>query len=447
PDFSQVEVDQAQLDLNTTFALFFPEKRPFFLEGADYFSTPMNVVYTRNVADPDYGLRVTGRQSRHTYGVFAAQDAVTGVLLPGVLGSGFGFIEDESLAAAGRYRYDFDGQASVGAVATLRRGGEYQNRLVGADGRWQSGPHTLTGQYLSTSTENPPAFGLPQEQDGDGVYAGYHYSSRNWGFYANHQRLDGGFRADLGFITQVGYDKTVIGGSRTWHGEDGARINRMRLNGDWDITHDEAGNVLEREVEAYFSVNGPMQSFVQIGGLRRDRFWAGGLFDEHWLMMFGQVQPRSGLRLDMFVRRGRQIDFGNAQPAQVTELRPGGTVNIGRGLSINLRHTWQRLSRDGGDVVRANLTDLRIGWQLDLRQRLRLALQRGDLVRDPGLWRGSVDERERKIDMQLIYSYKINPRTALYAGYSEGRFADDSFNSLFPHDRSLFAKLTYAWQP
>ncbi|MEZ5483867.1 MAG: DUF5916 domain-containing protein, partial [Lysobacteraceae bacterium] len=57
PDFSQVEVDQAQLDLNTTFALFFPEKRPFFLEGADYFSTLLDVVYTRTVADPDYGLR------------------------------------------------------------------------------------------------------------------------------------------------------------------------------------------------------------------------------------------------------------------------------------------------------------------------------------------------------------------------------------------------------
>ncbi len=53
PDFSQVESDQAQLNLNTTFALFFPEKRPFFLEGADYFSTPFNVVYTRSVQDPD----------------------------------------------------------------------------------------------------------------------------------------------------------------------------------------------------------------------------------------------------------------------------------------------------------------------------------------------------------------------------------------------------------
>ena len=87
PDFSQVETDQAQLNLNNSFALFYPEKRPFFLEGADYFTTPFTVLYTRQVADPDWGLRVTGRNGDGTYGAFVAQDATTQLLVPGVLGS------------------------------------------------------------------------------------------------------------------------------------------------------------------------------------------------------------------------------------------------------------------------------------------------------------------------------------------------------------------------
>src|SRR5215210_3993296 len=72
PDFSQVEADAAQLDVNTQFALFFPEKRPFFLEGADFFATPFDVVFPRNVADPSWGLKLTGKEGKNAVGVFAA---------------------------------------------------------------------------------------------------------------------------------------------------------------------------------------------------------------------------------------------------------------------------------------------------------------------------------------------------------------------------------------
>ena len=71
PDFSQVEADVAQLDVNNQFALFFPETRPFFLEGADYFSTPVQAVFTRTVADPSVGAKLTGKRGNNTYGFFA----------------------------------------------------------------------------------------------------------------------------------------------------------------------------------------------------------------------------------------------------------------------------------------------------------------------------------------------------------------------------------------
>ncbi len=449
PDFSQVESDQAQLDLNTTFALFFPEKRPFFLEGADYFNTPNNVLYTRTVADPDAGLRLTGRSEQHTYGVFAAQDASTQILIPGVFGSQFRSLDQESTAAAGRYRYDFDGQASLGAVSTLRSGDDYQNFLGGIDGRWQHEGHTLTGQWLSTHTENPDDIGLPDQQDGDALFGAYNFSNRNWGFNATHVRFDEGFRADLGFIGQVGYERSVVGGSRTWHGADGAAINRARLNGDWDITHDENGRVLEREIEAYFSVNGPLQSFFQLGGLTRDRLWDNQLFPEKWLSFYTELTPRSGLSVGGFVRKGDQIDYANTRLADVINIEPWVNMNIGKGIDARISHSYQHLSRDGGDLVTARLTDLRLSWQLNLRQRLRLSAIWQDIERDLALYTEPerFDAHSRDLGLQFIYSYKINPRTALYAGYSDGRFANDQVSGLFAYDRTIFMKLGYAWQP
>jgi hypothetical protein len=449
PDFSQVESGQAQLDLNTTFALFFPEKRPFFLEGADYFNTPNNVLYTRTVADPDAGLRLTGRNQEHTYGVFAAQDASTQILIPGVFGSQFRFLDQGSTAAAGRYRYDFDGQASIGAVSTLRSGDDYQNFLGGLDGRWQSGSHTLVGQWLSTRTENPADMGLPDRQDGDALFASYDFSNRNWNFNAAHISFDEGFRADLGFIGQVGYDKSVVGGGRTWHGADGAAINRARLNGDWDITHDESGRVLEREIEAYFSVNGPRQSYFELGGLSRDRLWNNQLFPEKWLSFYSEITPRSGLSLGGFVRKGDQIDYANTRLADVVNFEPWINMNIGKGVDARISHSHQKISRDGGDLVTAGLTDLRLSWQLNLRQRLRLSAIWQDIRRDLALYDQPehFDTRTRDLGLQFLYSYKINPRTALFAGYSDGRFANDQVSGLFNSDRTIFMKLGYAWQP
>src|SRR5262249_19124632 len=82
PDFSQVEADVAQLSVNTRFGLFYEEKRPFFLEGVDFFSTPLPTVYTRTVADPQGGIKVTGKAGGNALGVFVARDSVNNLVLP-----------------------------------------------------------------------------------------------------------------------------------------------------------------------------------------------------------------------------------------------------------------------------------------------------------------------------------------------------------------------------
>lgn len=448
PDFSQVESDQAQLDLNTSFALFFPEKRPFFLEGADYFNTPLNVLYTRQIADPDVGLRVTGRDGKQAYGAIVARDASTQILVPGVLGSGFRFLDQEADVLVGRYRYDLSKSTTLGAITSYRGGDDYSNALAGFDGRWQQGIHTLRGQLLRSESRYPGGLGLADTAPrGNAFFGHYNIGKRNWNANLQHTQIDPGFRADLGFITQVGFKRSLIGGGRTWFGQDGAKISRIWINGDWDITHRFDGQLLERELEGYLNINAARETYANIGGVTRVRFWNGQLFDETFMTAFAETRVRPGLQLGTFIRVGDQLDLAASRVGRIRQWDPYLTMDIGRGINLNLNYSQQRLERDGGTAFDARLVDGRASWQLDPRQRLRLSVQASEVERNQALYTRPINRRTRDVAAQLLYSYKLNPRSALYAGYSHGAFADDRIDTLFDNSRSVFLKLSYAWQP
>ena len=447
PDFSQVESDQAQLDLNQSFALYFDEKRPFFMEGSDYFNTPLQVLYTRQIADPDAGLRITGRSGSGAYGALVARDAVTQLLLPGAHGSGFTVLDQPVNVAVGRYRHNLNDQTTVGVIGTFRHGDHYSNDVVGVDGRWQTGHHTVSTQLLSSQSEYPSALGLADDSpSGKAMRAYYGYNDRNWSFNSWHERIDPGFRADLGFIGQVGYRKSLIGGGRNWF-RDGKPFNRFNLYADWDITHRADGQLLENEFEAIFNIRGPLQSDLTLMGMTRERFWNGVMFDEAYVAFNGSFRPRGGMLFGVYARSGTQIDLTATRRGRGNYIETWGDVDIGRGLNLNWSLSRQQLDRDGGTAFSASLADVRLGWQIDPRQRIRLALQGNRIDRDPLLYTRPVNAHSRSTAAQLIYSYKVNPRTAFYAGTSFGAFMDDANPELFNNSRSLFLKFSYAWQP
>ncbi len=454
PDFSQVETDQLQLNFNDSFALFFPEKRPFFLEGADYFTTQFNVLYTRQVADPDFGLRVTGRAGKGAYGAFVARDATTLLLVPGVLGSGFRLLDQEANVAVGRYRHDFSASTSVGVIGTFRHGEDYGNDVVGVDGRWQQGSHTATTQFLHSQSEYPSAIvasyqgelGADPSPSGNAWRGSYGFNNRNWSFNVRHLQVDPGFRADLGFFGQVGYDESLVRGGYTWF-RDGKSLNRVSLFADWDITHRFDGQVLEREVEASLNFQGPRQSQFGMNPLTRVRFWNGNLFREHNLNLYGNFRPTADLQLGTYMNFGQQLDLRASRTGRRALVGQWGNVNIGRGATFQWDVSRQRLQRDGGTAFEASIADLRLGWQLDPRQRLRMTLQGSEVTRDPALYASPVNAVARNVGAQVVYSYKVNPRTAVYAGTSLGAFMDDDNRDLFANTRSVFLKFSYGWQP
>ncbi|MBP7158419.1 MAG: carbohydrate binding family 9 domain-containing protein [Thermomonas sp.] len=454
PDFSQVETDQLQLDINNSFALFYQEKRPFFLEGADYFTTQFDVLYTRQVADPDFGLRTTGRTGSGAYGAIVARDASTLVLVPGVLGSRFVQLDQPANVAVGRYRHDLDRHTSIGVIGTFREGDGYANNVAGVDARWQQGAHTASAQWLHSQSEYPEQvvdvykgeLGDDPTPAGNAWRAQYSFNNRNWNASVQRWVIDPGFRADLGFMGQVGYDKSVAGGGYSWF-RDGKAVNRINLYADWDITHRFDGQLLERELEFSLGFQGPKQSQFGINPLGRVRYWRGAMFNEHNLNLYGNFRPMADLQLGTYMNFGQQLDLRAARTGRRQMLGLWGNANAGRGLTMDWDISRQRLRRDGGIAFEASLVNAGGSWQFDPRQRIRLTLQGSEVLRDQSLYGTHVNEAARDWAAQAVYSYKVNPRTAVYAGASYGAFMDDDNQDLFGATRSVFVKLSYGWQP
>ena len=455
PDFSQVEADVAQLDVNNQFALFFPEKRPFFLEGADYFSTPISAVFTRTVANPDVGAKLTGKRGNHTYGVFAAEDAITNLIFPGAFGSDSESLDQSNTAFVGRYARSFGDASSIGGIFTSRTGDDYHNYLGGLDLRWKiNDTHSVQAQFLSTETEYPAQLAIDFEQpldsfSGHGSYARYEYDTRDWYAYVQHYDLSEGFRADAGFEPQVDANQQEIGARRKWHGTDDTWWTRINLSTNWDITHDDDGEMLEREFETYLGFGGSMQSWFQFGYLARDVLWDDVLYAEEKVSFYTEMKPKGGLELGIWLRYGDQVDFRNSQLGDQLRIEPFVEWNMNRHLFMELQGTILDLdTKQGEQIFDASVYDLRFTWQFSRRSFLRLTTQYQDIERNLDEYvDDDVDAQTRNMGRQLLYSYKINPQTVFFLGYSDNHFEDDELNTLEETDRTWFMKVGYAWTP
>ncbi|HEY3885820.1 MAG TPA: DUF5916 domain-containing protein, partial [Vicinamibacterales bacterium] len=222
PDFSQIESDTAQISANERFALFYPEKRPFFLEGVDLFQTPIQAVYTRTITDPLWGGRVTGRDGGVRYTALVAEDAGGGsAVLPGSNGSSSAPQDFSSTVFVGRAKKEL-GRSFVGALMTDREAADVaaHNRLAGPDFEWRpNSADVVTGQWLLSDSRTPNRPDLAEEWDGrtmtgSALQTGWTHSTRHLDWASSYSDLSGGFRADTGFVPQVGYRQVM--GSTGW---------------------------------------------------------------------------------------------------------------------------------------------------------------------------------------------------------------------------------------
>ncbi len=456
PDFSQIESDVAQISSNERFALFYPEKRPFFLEGNELFSTPVPVVYTRTITSPRWGGHLTGKLDSTAYTLLLSQDRGGGqVVLPGPLSSGFADQDFRSIVAIGRMRHDL-GRSFVSFLGTSRdiEGGGH-NRVYGPDFQWRPGTaDTITGQLLWSDSQTPVRPDLATEWDGrhlagHAFEAWWQHSTRHVDGFTDLRDFTDGFRADDGFVPQVGYREAAGEYGYTVHPT--GILTRFRPFTGFDYQGGQAGDVILRQFSIGTGMDGRWNSHARLR-MAFDDVRAGD-----------QLLPRRLLNYDVIVNPSRVLTGIELQgtAGQDADFDNG---RVGHGANVNLRFTvrptdhlelgvtgarrWLNVdtpTASGARLFTALVERLRATYTVSSRIFVRAIGQWVQTERDPSLYVDSVSPKDGDFGGSLLFAYKLNWQTLLFVGYGDNRELDQN-EKLQKLDRQFFVKLSYAFQ-
>ena len=458
PDFSQVESDEPQVTINQRFEVFFEEKRPFFIENASYFQTPINLFFSRRIADPLAGVRLTGKAGGWSVGSLVIDDRAPGEVIeerdPSHPDAG-----DRAGVAVLRVQRDLPRESTIGVLATTRRFGPTRSLALALDGTWKLNDNwVLTGQ-AAMSELTDEAGGL----EGQAFSLNLDRSGRNWGAFVSYEDVSPEFRAPLGFVPRTDFRRLFPFVRYTWFPTAGPLISiRQELSGGARWDHD--GDLLDRETGAELQVEMQGQTRLELGynqGMERFR---GLEFGKHDLSFEASTAWLQWLELSAEAQTGREINFfpsGGLAPflANAAEAELSVTLKPRPQLRLAQTYLFTRLStRDGvpgtapGDVIVDNhIWRSRASYQFSRSLSLRAIVDYLATYPDPGL----IDlEREKTFTADVLATYLVNPWTAFYVGYTDGygnvaidplrpgqlRPVDSVFNST---GRQVFVKMSY----
>jgi hypothetical protein len=210
PDFSQVEADVGQVLLNERFALFYPEKRPFFLDGLELFDSPNQLIYTRQIVAPLGGVKLAGKLGGTNIASMVVADD-----------QAYSWGGNHSpLFGVSRIRYDFGSSNTLGAVLTAREDGGSYSRVAAGDFRfYHSKLYFAQFQVGSSWTDS-----LGNRRNGSLYQADWDRTGRAWGFHYTLRSLDPGFNAAAGFVNRTGIIETRAFNRLSFYGDQAALV-------------------------------------------------------------------------------------------------------------------------------------------------------------------------------------------------------------------------------
>ena len=448
PDFSQVETDDPQVTLNERFEVFFPEKRPFFLENAGFLTTPVNLFFSRRIVDPGTGVRLTGKAGRWALGAIAINDREPGrVPAPDRLAG--------SRAGVGalRVQRELGKESTIGFLVTERELKGSVNRMYSLDGRLRFGKSwALVGQLIRSENRELEDSALVS---GFGALAELQRDGRHVDYVGRYLEFGPDFAAPLGFVKRTGYRETKHELQYKWRPKGSAVVGygpTMSVLYNWDPT----GAILDREIGAEFKVELVSQSEVKV-----ERTEAFELFEDVGFRLYETkaslaTEWLKWLALDASYTWGTAVNHDPAEGlspflGRAAETQLNVTLRPTSRLRLDQTYIVSRLNTStGARVLSERLLRTKINYQfnrfLSLRAIVDYEAETGDTtladVEDDKQWRGDV-----------LATYLLNPGTALYVGYTDTyqnlglfgnppevvrrRSADTSIG------RQLFVKLSY----
>src|SRR5688500_2390943 len=463
PDFSQVEADAAQLEANNRFALSYPERRPFFLDGADLFSSPAAVVFTRTIADPIGGAKFTAKNGGTAIALLGARDAVTNLLIAGHDESAQGHIDEPSTAVIARVRRDIMGSSTVGFLGTSRQSEGYTNRVTGIDALLR--PHattTLTAQALYSATRYPDTLAVRLRQPAryfSGSLIGAHgrYQTRSGNVDVLAWRYTHGLRADLSFIPQVGVLDAEIHGDRVFWGRPGSWLTRLALGAGWfPSQHDTTPSFVNAWRFVRVAYEGPAGLQYRAYARIRTETHRGIRYDFWTPWMAFNIQPSKSVSANLDATCGGEIDYAAGRLARTVRLSPTTTIRLARDAEVRLRHSNLQLRSGDETLLRAGVSEARAAYHPTSRTFVRALVQYRTTHRTAASGPFVPESRDRSLGSKVLLSYRVDAQTAALVGYGDTRDASDESaapndpdgdTGLRPMVRSFFVKLSYAWRP
>ena len=447
PDFSQVESDSFQVEVNQRYPIFYSEKRPFFMEGMGTFQLAgaggdgnmRTAVHTRRIIDPLYGVKLTGSLGKFTFGTLSASDRA-----PGQLDSSDPLTGERKGFNLGRALYNLGKGSYAGILFTDTEFGAGHNRVLGSDVSLQIGENH---QWSATviGTESRPIDGSSARSGMAGQML-YSYTSKRYETAAQIEHYDRDFQMDTAF-----YNRTGITGGWGYAGlnlypsEDRfhwiKRVNSfLFVRGYRDRIQGGSDHIIVAGLRTYF----PRQGFFRVHLVRGQEPWAQQMFDIRETALQAQAQLLRWLNIQSALSFARSIYYDPEKPFAGNERYYSFTVALQPNARLNqrisiLRDAFDRLS-NGDRVYAVNILNTRTTYQLTRRFSLRGIAQ--------------YDSSKNRVLADFLGSYELVPGTVAYAGYGalferrswDGqellRGAGDYLNT----QRGLFFKVSYLYR-
>ena len=447
PDFSQIESDQPQIEVNQRFPLFFSELRPFFVEGAEIFDLPgpVTFVHTRTIVDPTWGAKLTGKAGRFTIGLLSAEDEA-----PGNVGD----VDDPLFGETaqnfiGRVKYDVYSESHVGALFTDRSFMDSSSRLGGVDGSFRLS-RTMSTNFRLIESRHRDLEGV--DRSGHIYDASITSNGRNLRWFAAAYELTPDFRTDVGFARRVDQRRVISNMGYRWWPESWL-INwgpQLSYGRNWNFDR-----VLEDE-NTGIGLNFDFARSIRFSAdVQRDMERFGGIdFPKTQMSVNGGVSSSRAFSVNASYRRGDEVFYDWDNPW----LGHGDTARF----NVTVR-PLARLSSQLG-VNTSRLTDLRGG---SAERVFDVQIYRAQSVltfTDRLLMRNITEYNtfDKDLDFNVLFTYRVNAGTVFYIGYDDHyRQADrlygdpdgDGFDErlFFTSDlrrtnRAIFTKIRYLFR-
>jgi hypothetical protein len=426
PDFSHVESDEPQVTINQRFEVFFPEKRPFFIENTGFFQTRQNLFFTRRVVDPQFGARLTGKVNRWAIGLLAIDDRAPDRTAPtsGLAANGSGA---RAAIGVGRLQREFGRQSNAGMLITTWHRGDTRSTVYSTDTRISLDPNWFFSGQISVSDDRA-ADGA--RRIGAAGLAEIAHSGRHMRYFSRYVDRSPEFIARLGFVPRVDVRLMEHFADYTWRPE-GRRLHShgpsVYTLANWDRRNRVQDWIVRTGYGFAFTGQGSLtvehtESLELFQELKFRKRVTGMSFETEWLSWLGFY---SGYSL------GREVNFFPAPGlAPFVADSTGGFARLDfrplPQLRVEQSYIYSRLATGAEpslagvpantSIFNNHLTRTRVHYQFTRELSLRAILDysavlpNSDLV---GL------ERSKRLGADFLLTYLLNPGTALYVGYTD----------------------------